>query len=234
MRQINISIIFVLLIFALVSCTNNQNELDELEVRISKIEQASEDNVKLTDELKIVSEKIIKIEEEIDQIKANQGSIQSVDDIKLIEERIVEIKTQLSFLNHMLFGNSLFDRNTLKVGDHIADMKLIEKSDSKGMQFLFSGEKVITGTYKIYSEDEYWGDTIFFYADEKITDILPRAIGDQRTIWFRFSNYDEVVEMLKPYEQNEKLTITIDQYYINLLESDVINEAHIINVIEGE
>lgn len=70
-----------------------------------------------------------------------------------------------------------------------------------------------------------------FYFDDKVTDVLPREKNDLRMRWFYFSNYEEAEEMLRPFENEETVTILIDQYIVRLLELEVINSANIISVI---
>jgi len=116
------------------------------------------------------------------------------------------------------------------VGDTITGMKLIEINETVGSQFLFEGQKKITGQFAILSDDDYWYDTVTFDVDDEAIDILPREIKDHRNLWFTFSNYDQAVELLSPYGTSGTVTIVIDQYCVKLLEGCVINAARIIDV----
>ncbi|GMQ64643.1 hypothetical protein [Vallitalea maricola] len=65
--------------------------------------------------------------------------------------------------------------------------------------------------------------SIFFLVAWKGNIIKTASIED--------SPYDETVDMLDEYGDSGEITIIIDEYYIDLLESNVINEAKLIKVI---
>lgn len=109
----------------------------------------------------------------------------------------------------MLFHDALFSRNNIEIGDFVTGMKLIEKTEESDLQFLFSGENTLTRRFKIVEDDYFHGDMVVFYIDEKNTDILPRGMYDLRPLWFKFGNYDEAIELFKPYRLSSTVTISI-------------------------
>lgn len=50
---------------------------------------------------------------------------------------------------------------------------------------------------------------LFFIIDEKIADIFSRGMYDLRPLWFKFSNYDEAIELFKSYGLSSTVTISI-------------------------
>ena len=197
-------------LFAIVSllagCSNEDSKIKEYETRIAELEN---------------------------QVQSILAERERTEDISILKEKVESNEKSVRFVNRMIFDNALFSRDNIRVDDMVADMKLTEIKDEMGEQFLFSGEKTLTGRFEILENDEYYGEDIFFYLDDKLTGVLPREKSDVRDIWFRFSNYDEALELLKPFGTSGEVTIKIDQYRIDLLESEVVNEARITGVAEN-
>lgn len=63
----------------------------------------------------------------------------------------------------MLFYYALFSRNNIEIGDFVTEMQLIEKTEESDLQFLYSGEKKLTGRFKIVEDDYFYGDMVVFY-----------------------------------------------------------------------
>jgi len=221
----------VVITMSLISCSNNQNELKDYKVRLEDLEHQIQKNSEIIEDMRDANQRIILLEEDVELLKRANDDFLRPENLLDVEERVENIQNDIWFISRMLFGDALFSRDDIEIGDFVADMQLIERSEEIGVQFLFSGEKQLTGRYKIVEDDYFHGDMVAFYIDEKVTDILPREMYDLRTIWFSFSNYEEALELLRPHGLSGKVTITIDQYLVDLLESEVINEARLTNVI---
>lgn len=216
--------------------TNINLELESLNTRILQADvtfETLQNKTIETDEiLKNMSSKIVAIEEVIasKDIESN-GNFWS-DEMMSFNENIEGLKENLDLLKKMLYGNVIFHPHTIDKGDIAAGMKHIDYPNDEGDGFLFSGEKWLKGKFNIALENEHHGNRIEFFVDESQSDVLPRAYNDYRNLWFVFSNYDEAYEMLLPYVEHDTITIVIDQYDIDLRQSDVVNSARFIKIFE--
>lgn len=126
-------------------------------------------------------------------------------------------------------GVLLFDRTTIQIGDQVGSMTLI-KVDAHGLQF--SGTVEVTGQYLTYSVDDPFlsGRICFENLDEGSLTRMPYEVTDSRDVWFCFTNED----FARTAFQNDagKATVTISDYYINLMESEVWNTATLQEVIQ--
>lgn len=230
MKRIKIIVLSILSVIVLIGCSSKQDEILKLEERINKLEVSLEAHSETLDMFEEITGSIDDMQEDIDSIKNTNKNNLVLEEINSFNANLESIKNEVNFLKRTIFGKALFDRNTILVGDTIKGMKLIEINENEGSQFLFDGQKKITGQFTIISDNDYWYDTVNFHVDDEAKDILPREIQDYRTLWFEFSNYDQAVELLSPYGTSGTVTIVIDQYCVKLLEGCVINAARIIDV----
>lgn len=95
----------------------------------------------------------------------------------------------------------------------------------------FSGEVTLSGTYIHYSpEEEFLGDQVCFdQLDEASLARLPRARGDERYLWFCFTNREEARQALAPAGVGET-TVVIDGYTVDLQHTETWNTARLVRV----
>jgi len=219
--------LFVLLIFT--GCKND-NEVEELKNRINELEN----------EINMLDEISVRIDESDNLVNELQISIVGLqdriadfnieDELDGINQDLQKLERNEEFMKGIFFGNAIFDTNTIQKGDYIASMEFVGREDRTRYRFI--GRKTLVGHYSISLNDEFWGsDVITFGFDEKVTDVLPRANEDFRTLWFMFSNYDEAFELLSKNGMSGDVTIVIDEYVVDLMQSAVVNTGRIVEVI---
>ncbi|MEI7741760.1 MAG: hypothetical protein WCJ29_04605 [bacterium] len=121
---------------------------------------------------------------------------------------------------------NVFAANEAKAGKKIAGMVVMSNS---GRGISFQGQVTLRGDASFHSKDEaFVGGQICFYPNEEDQNKLPRVAGDNRDVWFCFSNHDEATKLLQPGVTD--LTITIDGYAIDTGESEVWNTARLVSV----
>ena len=95
----------------------------------------------------------------------------------------------------------------------------------------YNGQATLTGTYSRVLDPEYvvyLGDGIFFTPDAKSALLIPRPKGDQRIVYFCFSNFEQAKKTFKlpdtikkDYCKYEgKATITIKDYNLFVVETE--------------
>lgn len=230
------------ILFILNGCDQSNNDL------IETIEQLESKQMKLERDIAFQTEQLAKVEElksdvsdirtEIERLSKNVNDYTNVDSytdkLDSLEESFGNLESRVEFLSYMSFESALFDRNEAKINDYYAGMRLAEIDSEENMgnlYFLFEGEKQLTGKFEIYQDHEWFGSIVTFTIEEKVTDVLPREIGDRRRLWFEFSNFDEAFELLRPYGNTGTVTILIDEYYIDLLPSESINQARLVKIV---
>ena len=125
---------------------------------------------------------------------------------------------------------------TVYVGDTFLDWTITEIEASYSGDYLdslkmdFKGQKTVKGALG-YSKDNPY-HPLYFFVDESSYDLFPYAIGDTRDIWFTFSNYDEVINMLDDKEVSYKnCEIIIEDYYIYFAPTEVANSSKLLSII---
>lgn len=229
-------LIFILIVIFSTSCTNN-DDIGELNNRISILEDEMNEFTELSKQINETSNlnrelqvSITDLEDELRELSISNENITISADIELLSQDIMRLERNEAFIQQMFFGDSIFDSKSIQVGDYVASMEYVGRYETR---YKFSGRKTLVGHYDISLNDEYWGtDIITFGIDESVTDVLPRANEDYRTLWFKFSNYNEAYEMLKSNGMSGEATIVIDEYEIDLLQSDVVNTARLVEVID--
>ena len=95
----------------------------------------------------------------------------------------------------------------------------------------YNGQATLTGTYSRVLDPEYvdyLGDGICFTPDAKSALLIPRPKGDQRIVYFCFSNFEQAKKTFKlpdtikkDYCKYEgKATITIKDYNLFVVETE--------------
>ena len=95
----------------------------------------------------------------------------------------------------------------------------------------YKGQATLTGTYSRVLDPEYvdqLGDSSCFTPDQKSTALIPRPKGDERSVYFCFSNFEQAKKTFKlpnsikkgycSYEG--KATISIKNYDLFFIESE--------------
>ncbi len=120
---------------------------------------------------------------------------------------------------------NIFRREDVRAGDKIVGMTV---TSSTNRYIYFSGQVSLRGDVVVNNDpahDSIQGDLYFNVAKED-WDKLPRILGDDRIVWFVFSN--EIPD--HTFKQSGAATITIDNYVIDSMESEVANTARLIRV----
>ena len=114
---------------------------------------------------------------------------------------------------------NVFRSEDVKVGDKIVGMTVTSIEPSR---ITFKGQVTLHGVVTNYSSDEpiMQGNTCFSVDDSDVSKV-PKIVDDDRPIWFCFTNVDAASKVLK----DGPATITIDDYLIDSLESEVWNTA---------
>lgn len=145
--------------------------------------------------------------------------------------------------NTVTSTDHLFSLDTVKVGDVIAGMTLRSLApfsqvmmtptldlplSSYNAHVEFSGTATVTG-------EHYWNELFqkvcFDVLDPLSGTRLPRIDGDTRKTWFCFANQDEAQAVLGK-EAPGTATIVIDDYAINVYESEVANTATLVRRVD--
>lgn len=98
----------------------------------------------------------------------------------------------------------------------------------------FSGKITVSGEYHYYGDDPsgFLSNTVCFdNLDEQSQTKIPKMIGDDRNIWFCFSNQELARNLFNPQGASGMATIVIDDYVINILPAEVTNTAKLIKII---
>ncbi len=104
----------------------------------------------------------------------------------------------------------------------------------------YNGQATLTGTYSRVLDPEdvdYLGDGICFTPDAKSALLIPRPKGDQRSVYFCFSNFEQAKKTFKlpdtikkgycSYEG--KATISIKNYKLYFIESEGFDHTTLIS-----
>ncbi|MDD5438303.1 MAG: hypothetical protein PHC70_04110 [Patescibacteria group bacterium] len=126
--------------------------------------------------------------------------------------------------------SNLFDKSTAKAGDKIGEMT-IKSIDDRYTKF--TGQITVSGQVNVYGEDDgganILSDNVCMNVDQADWAKFPRIKGDERNIWFCFSNLDPAK---KAFKQSGQATVVIDDYVIDSLESEVWNQAKLVKVTQ--
>ena len=134
--------------------------------------------------------------------------------------------------------NNLFDARKMNVGDRVCGMRITEielggeTSSNYTGTVAFTGEIIVSGTYKHNNEDEFLGHEISFEVDKEYSSILPKFTHDERTVWFVFDNYSEAEKLFGPPGSEGKAIVVIDDYTLRYAPTETWNSARLIKVFK--
>lgn len=133
-----------------------------------------------------------------------------------------------------------FDPRTVEIGDTVAGLTVsardltVTPGSPTGVagSITFKGEVELAGNYRAHGDDPALQEPCF-WVDAPEAHKLPRVNGDARVIWFCFENdREEIVRLLGPVGKDRPATIIIDNYTLNLVESDAWDEARLVRVLK--
>lgn len=143
-----------------------------------------------------------------------------------------------------------FDVTTAKVGDTVVGMSIVSVGlpnsgagttiSGENAEVQFSGEATLTGTYTYHGNDGLLSDVVSFEPDESSAAKLPKMIGDERTLWFVFSNGPAALDIFGPQSGTStasysgNATVTVKNYYILSFPGEVANGAELVSVISKD
>lgn len=142
-------------------------------------------------------------------------------------DSIVDKMASTLVIDKNLISN-VFEKDRAQKGDKVGDMTIISIDDR---YVKFTGQVTVSGQVNVYGEDDggagILSNNVCMNVDQADWSKFPRLKGDDRSIWFCFSNLDKAKQNLKT---SEKVTVTIDDYVIDSLEGEVWNQAKFISV----
>lgn len=98
---------------------------------------------------------------------------------------------------------------------------------------VFSGQVSLTGEYEYFGDNEgFLFDEVCFTADQNSKNKLPRFFDTSRP-FFCFSNKAKAAEAFGPKGSKGTATVTIDNFNLVYLESEVWNTAELISAVKG-
>lgn len=236
MRKFNF-VFLIILSIALSGCTNNNlEEIDILTNQVNELSNKINNYEDINSNIEGLSSRIANLETKVSNSIDNEQLDIVKNELDSISTNLAEIQVELQFVENTVYKRSLFKADDIEVGEVVSGMILEEKNYHKDWRLLFSGEVELTGEYTISENDEYWGRDVMFFDvdDDNSKNILPRALGDNRHLWFVIRNYEEAYNILIASGLEGEATIVVDNYLIDLLQSDVVNEADLIKVTDSK
>lgn len=92
----------------------------------------------------------------------------------------------------------------------------------------FQGKVSLNGTYKMYKQNDLYGQAIVFYPDEESSSKLPKFSHDNRPVHILITNQDLMKKMIQSNSSSNKLSIVINEYTIHHDRDQTVNEATVI------
>lgn len=154
------------------------------------------------------------------------------DPVNPLPEEVTPAKTMTS---------NTFSVDAVKVGDTIADMKLISLEpvnpeysalSNDNASAKFSGEATVSGKWEHYTEEFMMGEMVCFTPDETSKKLLPAITGNERDGRFCFSNDDEAKKEFVPVGGSGTAKILIADFTYFSYPSEGSNTATLVKVIE--
>ncbi len=133
-----------------------------------------------------------------------------------------------------------FDVTKAKLGDKVGAMTIASLNPFISSNIISSDDAVVkfkgrvTLTGELYhSTGGELGDDVFMQnLDPSSLAKMPSMIGDNRSIWFNFTNPNDVKKIFQNGQNNTKnVTITIDNYTIVSFLREVVNSATFVSLI---
>jgi len=129
-------------------------------------------------------------------------------------------------------AENLFDRNTVKTGDKIVGMEVVDvkriEASGEAYQIRFKGKTTLSGSFIKSGQDSMIaGEICLDNLNPESELLIPKEKNDTRTIWFCFSNTDYANGKLGT-KTSGNAEVVIDDYFIDLREAGVFNTATLI------
>jgi hypothetical protein len=117
-------------------------------------------------------------------------------------------------------SKNVFRREDARKGDRIVGMTIA----SIGPRYTdFKGQVTLHGQVSnLLESQEMLGGNLCFWVDKSDWGKVPRIYGDERDVWFCFTNIDAAAKVLAHVTST---AVTIDDYQIDSMESEVFNRA---------
>jgi type II secretory pathway pseudopilin PulG len=163
----------------------------------------------------------------------NQNQEEETETFNTVQQENQEIKEENNkaddtVVEESVVVDNMFDKDKVTAGDKIGAMTAAMNFSSNNV--LFEDKVTVTGSYFVLNGDELLGSIWCLQElDEVSLSYMPKEINDTRDVWFCFNN-DEKASSLLGDNDLEKVTVTIDDYYINLKQSSVYNTATLVEV----
>lgn len=133
-----------------------------------------------------------------------------------------------------------FDPTGIQVGDRVLGLTVTRQDLSHAPAMgdsvyvgsvEFSGELTVSGSYRSHP-DYPEVQALCFDVDGASAVRVPRMRGDERRVWFCFTNQQEAVRALGSAHSEGRATIVIDEYRTVRQFTDVFDTARLVRVVE--
>lgn len=219
-----IGIFLIINIFSIYVVKKNINTINTIEKNMYVLEQEVDSLVLENDYLK---DNIYGINMKLDSNKTDIEAIHNNynESNLFLENEIEQNIADVQMMKDLIFGKTLFDKEAVQVGDELGEFIVKEiYKNNKDFIITFDGSARIYGYFGLTQDN-----TIIFILNE-FGRYLPRAKNDRR-IWFTFSNTEEAKKMFENHNMYELQTIIIDDFKLDLTESEVYNTARLVEVL---
>lgn len=137
-----------------------------------------------------------------------------------------------------------FNAKEVVTGDKVAGLEIVEinvgqlegaPENDYTANVKFKGELKVSGDY-VYHDDshEYHPNSICFTPDSQSEKLFPKIDIDERNIWFCFENHDFAAESFGPAGSKGTAEISIENYIINFIPTEITNLATLVHVHSKE
>ena len=193
--------------------------IESLESKISALEQKNKD----------LESNLTKLEQ---SQQAASIDTPEKEPVKTLPEEITPTKT---------ISSNIFSVNEVKIGDTIADMKLISLEpvnpeysalSNDNASAKFSGDTTVSGKWEHYTEEFMMGEMVCFTPDETSNKLLPAITGNERDGRFCFSNDDEAKKEFTPVGGSGTAKILIADFTYFSYPSEGSNTATLVKILE--
>jgi len=209
--------------FILTGCTDYEAQIEQLN---TELEYVKSENGDLIGTLKSKDEEIEKLRTEFEKINIGIEELETAID-KFESENLNDSK-------HKELSNP-FDSSSINVLDTVCGLSLVKTPiSSNSCGYEFRGALQVSGDYSHEPEDEFLFQRIEFRPDEESIKFFPKAKSDTRGIWLVLNEYDEISHYFGKVGETGKVTLVIDNYYIDLREIETVNSATLISIVEKE
>ncbi len=166
----------------------------------------------------------------INQIILNNRLVQLQEQINhasKLEQKAIISRQQIK--EEMVVSEDVIGRHDLS---NKGDMQFKSANFYRGL-YTFSGKITVTGRYIYYEKDAGILNDIVCLDNIRESDVkkFPKFADDERDVWFCFSNQELAKKLFGPEGSSGQATIEIDNYTIDMMESEVWNTAELIRVI---